>query len=192
MAVLKSSAATRRIPIVAFGPHVAAEAFARAEKAGADRTMARGAFLGSIGEHLNEFAERPDAAAIQAGCAGPISELGRRGLELLNQAEFYEAHEVLEHAWMAEPGEAGRVYRVLLQLAVAYHHLSDGNRRGAAKLLLRIRAWLDPLPARCRGVDVAAIRRAVAALQEQLDRLPADAPTAPLAMAHQTIPWSDT
>jgi uncharacterized protein len=190
ISVIKSGAATRRIPIVAFGPHVAKQDLARAERAGADRTLARGAFLASATDQIQELASRPDAPAIESGCRQPISDQGRHGLELLNRGEFFEAHEVLEHALMAEDGEAGRIYRVLLQLAVAYHHLNDGNRRGAVKLLLRIRPWLDPLPDVCRGIDVAAVRRVVIQLQEALDRLPADAATAPLAENHTPIPWA--
>ena len=189
IAVLKSSAATRRIPIIAFGPHVADLDLARADSAGADRTLPRGAFLSSLTDLLLEFASVPDAAAIDAACRQPMSEQARHGLELMNRGEFYEAHEILEHAWMAEPGEAGQVYRVLLQLAVAYHHLSDGNRRGAAKLLLRMRPWLDPLPDRCRGVDVSALRGAIAELQDALDRWPAGSSTAPLLEQRRPIPW---
>jgi predicted metal-dependent hydrolase len=190
ISVIKSSAATRRIPIVAFGPHVAEQDLARAERAGADRTLPRGAFLASATDQIQELAFQPDAPAIESACRQPISEQARHGLELLNHREFFEAHEVLEHALMAEAGEASRIYRVLLQLAVAYHHLSDGNRRGAVKLLLRIRPWLDPLPDVCRGIDVAAIRRVVTQLQDALDRLPADAATTPLADEYTPIPWA--
>ncbi|HET7009626.1 MAG TPA: DUF309 domain-containing protein [Anaerolineales bacterium] len=190
IAIVKSSAATRRIPIVAFGPHVATGDLARAERAGADRVLARGAFLNSLGDQFLELAAVPDTAAIAAGCVLPMSDTARHGLELLNGGEFHEAHEVLEHAWMAEPGEASRVYRVLLQLAVAYHHLRQENRRGAAKLLLRLQPWLDPLPPVCRGVDVAALRVIVGELQGALDRLPPGSPTAPLADARRPVPWS--
>jgi hypothetical protein len=49
-------------------------------------------------------------------------------------------------------------------------------------MLLRMRPWLALLPERCRGVDVAELRSALASLQELLDRWQADgeAPAAPL------------
>jgi predicted metal-dependent hydrolase len=45
-----------------------------------------------------------------------------------------------------------------LQVAVAYYQIQRGNYNGAAKMFLRMRQWIDPLPDRCRGVDVARLR----------------------------------
>jgi hypothetical protein len=57
-----------------------------------------------------------------------------------------------------------------LQIAIAYYQIERGNYRGATKMLLRVRQWLDPLPAVCRGVNVARLRedveRVYAALME--------------------------
>ena len=78
----------------------------------------------------------------------------------------------------------------MLQLAVAYHHLQEDNRRGAAKMLLRIRPWLDPLPDRCRGVDLTVVRRLVARLQQELDRWPTGESTATLSQPAPAIPSS--
>ena len=190
ISVLKSGAATRRIPILAFGPHVDDKPLAEAIRSGADRAMPRGAFLSDVAGWLESFAARTDVPALETACREPMSPLGLEGLELFNQGRFFEAHEVLEHAWMAEGDVAGRLYRVLLQLAVAYHHLREDNRRGASKMLLRIRPWLDPLPDRCRGVDLATVRRLVSELEQGLDQLPSgastktpslSAPSAPLA-----------
>jgi hypothetical protein len=69
-----------------------------------------------------------------------------------------------------DPGVDGTVYRTLLHLAVACLHTEQGNWRGAQKMLLRMRPWLASLPVQCRGVDVAALRAALASLQGQLDR----------------------
>ncbi len=192
ISVLKSGSATRRIPVLAFGPHVEEEALAEATRNGADRALPRGAFLSDPARWIESYASKPDARALEAGCRELLSDLGRQGLELLNAGEFYEAHEVLEHAWLAEATAGGQVYRVLLQLAVAYHHLREDNRRGAAKMLLRIRPWLDPLPDRCRGVDLAAVRRIVADLQANLDRLPAGDSTKSLALPAPVVPWGPT
>jgi hypothetical protein len=188
--VLKSGSATRRIPILAFGPHVEEEMLAEATHNGADRALPRGAFLSDPARWIETYASKPDADALEAGCREPLSDLGRRGLDLLNRGHFYEAHEALEHAWLAEATAGGQVYRVLLQLAVAYHHLQEDNRRGAAKMLLRIRPWLDPLPDRCRGVDLAVVRLLVVRLQQALDRLPAGESTSALARPVPVVPWA--
>ena len=188
ISVLKSGAATRRIPILAFGPHVDEKPLAEAIRSGADRALPRGAFLSDVSGWLESFAARTDVPALETACREPISPLGRQGLELFNQGHFFEAHEVLEHAWMAEGDVAGRLYRVLLQLAVAYHHLREDNRRGASKMLLRIRPWLDPLPDRCRGVDLATVRRLVSELQQALDQLPSGASTKTLSLSTPSVP----
>ena len=51
-------------PVVAFGPHVAAEALAAARAAGADRVMARGAFADRLPQILRGLADgAPEAGA---------------------------------------------------------------------------------------------------------------------------------
>jgi CheY-like chemotaxis protein len=166
--VLKTSAATRRIPIVAFGPHVESEALAQARRAGADLVIPRGELQASLAEIIGAWARRPDAAGMAQGCREPLTSEGRRGLELLNRGEFFEAHETLEHAWMSETGAGRELLRSLIQVAVAYLQIERGNRRGAQKILLRLRQWLDPLPSPCRGLDVEALRRQMETLRDLL------------------------
>lgn len=172
--VLKTSAATRRIPIVAFGPHVEKEPFERAQQAGADLVMTRGALQATLAEVLRDWVLITDQRAIGKACRQGRSELADEGIDHIRAGDFFEAHESLEKAWMAEPGPAGFLYRSLLQVAVAYLHIERGNYRGAAKLLLRLHQWLDPLPARCRGVDIERLKANVQALQDAFDRLGPD------------------
>jgi CheY-like chemotaxis protein len=167
---LKTSSATRRVPIVAFGPHVDGEALAQARAAGAERVVTRGQLHSSLGEILRGEARPVDSASIAEGCAGDLSAAARSGLEALRAGRYFEAHEHLERAILADPGPEATVYRALLHLAVAHLHTERGNWRGAQKMLLRMRAWTATLPARCRGVDVAALRAALESLQAQLDR----------------------
>ncbi len=168
---LKTSAATRRIPVVAFGPHVDKATLAQARDLGADLVVSRGELHRRLGDILVEHAAVPDWEAIAAACRQPLSDLARQGMELHNRGEYFEAHEALEHAWMAEPGPAGYLYRALLQVTVACLHLQRGNYRGAAKMLLRVHQWLDPLPDTCRGLDVARLKREVERLRGEVDRL---------------------
>jgi predicted metal-dependent hydrolase len=169
--VIKTSAATRRLPIVAFGPHVENLTLDRAKQAGADLVLTRGALQATLADVLREWAVVADQEAINSACQGSRSELAEEGIHHLKAGEFFEAHESLEKAWMAEPNSSGYLYRSMLQVAVAYLHIERGNYRGAAKLLLRLHQWLDPLPSRCRGVDVEALKANVRELQEALDRL---------------------
>lgn len=63
----------------------------------------------------------------------------RRGIELFNAGEFFEAHEVLEDAWRecAWGTLRRRHLQGLVQLAVAFHHESRGNLIGARSVLER-------------------------------------------------------
>ena len=169
--IIKTSAATRRIPILAFGPHVNEDALAAAMHAGADRALPRGQVVRQLAELARRHARTDDQSRLLGGCQEPLSELALKGIRLHNAGEFFEAHEELEHAWLEVQDEAGYLYRALLQVTVAHLHIERGNYRGASKMLLRIRQWLDPLPPVCRGVDVDSLRRQVDALRQEVQRL---------------------
>jgi hypothetical protein len=90
------------------------------------------------------------------------------GLRLSQAGGFFAAHEQLEAA-VLRPTARKALYRVLLQLVVAYLHFERGNRRGVQKMLFRLQPWLAPLPERCRGIDISAIRQTAEALQALVD-----------------------
>jgi predicted metal-dependent hydrolase len=81
-----------------------------------------------------------------------------KGLALFNQGEYWKAHEALEEAWRAEKGQARHLYRGILQVGVAYLHITRGNYDGALKLYRRSKYWLDPFPDVCRGVEVKRLQ----------------------------------
>jgi hypothetical protein len=62
----------------------------------------------------------------------------RQGVEEFNRAYFFEAHETLEELWRETSGPLRPFYQGLIQLAVALYHLSNGNRRGALNLLIKV------------------------------------------------------
>ena len=66
------------------------------------------------------------------------------GLELLNRGEYFEAHEAIEAAWRAEPGEIRQLYQGILQVAVVYHHVTRHNYNGARKVIQRAISNLSP------------------------------------------------
>jgi predicted metal-dependent hydrolase len=167
--VLSTSAATRRIPLLAFGPHVEAEHLQRARDLGVVKALPRGAFLAALPGILTEHARQLDPEAIETACRGELGARAVEGIRLVQTRDYFAAHEHLEAAVLDTDGPEAALYRVLLQLAVAYLHLERGNPRGARKMLLRLRGWLMPLPDVCRGVDVLRLRAQVNELQEALD-----------------------
>ena len=166
---LKTSAATRRIPILAFGPHVEERQLAAARDAGADQALPRGQLLASLGSLIREWAKVVDEEGLHSACQGELSRLGQEGIALLNSGEYFEAHEALEHAWMEAAELEGYLYRALLQVSVAYLHVERGNYRGALKMLLRLKQWLEPLPDACRGVDLALLKAQVQEFWQALE-----------------------
>lgn len=174
IAALKSSAATRRIPVVAFGPHTDLDLRARAIDVGCDAVIAKGRLVTALPELIQKYARLPDTTGLEAACEGELSALALQGIELFNRREFFEAHEELEHAWNEEPGSARELYRGILQVAVAYLQITRQNYNGALKMFLRMRQWLDPLPDQCRGVDVGQLRADALAARAELERLGAE------------------
>jgi len=61
------------------------------------------------------------------------------GVELFNQARFFDAHEALEDAWREVPRDLPlkKHLQGMVQLAVAFHHQSTGNFVGARSVLER-------------------------------------------------------
>ena len=86
-----------------------------------------------------------------------------RGIQLFNEAEFFEAHEVLEDVWRAAPATEKRFLQGLIQIAVAFHHHSTGNPLGARSLLVRGTRNLVGSPDDFGGIDISKLRRVLAA-----------------------------
>jgi predicted metal-dependent hydrolase len=112
----------------------------------------------------------------------PIPAAARRrafeaGVAAYDRSDFFEAHELLEPAWMgtAEPAERD-LLQGLIKLAAAYVHGVRGNPLGIARNLVgardRLAEAIDSPAAAASGIDVPAL---VAAIDERLTRLAADA-----------------
>jgi len=90
-----------------------------------------------------------------------LPEAALRGIRLFNEGEYFEAHEALEAAWRAEPGEIRGLYQGLLQAAVFYFHLQRGNLAGARKLYERCLRRLTPLAPVSAGIQVQTLRETI-------------------------------
>lgn len=102
-------------------------------------------------------------------CDAPLHPKAAEGLRLFNEGKYFEAHEALEVAWLEEKGKVRDLYRGILQVGVAYLHITRGNYRGAIKVHGRSQRWLKGWPNYCRGIDVEGLRRdAEAAINEVL------------------------
>lgn len=97
-----------------------------------------------------------------------------KGIEEFNRHNYFQAHEIWEDLWVGERGPEREFYQGLIQAAVALHHLSRGNLRGARTLWERSRAYLTPYGPRYLGVGLEALLIAMSSLFERLTDADAD------------------
>ena len=91
-----------------------------------------------------------------------------RGVNLFNRAHFFDAHEVLEDVWRSVPRDESRDdpsrrhlrlhIQGMVQLAVAFHHESRGNRVGARSVLERAVRNLKGAESSFPGLDLDRLR----------------------------------
>lgn len=83
-----------------------------------------------------------------------------RGIDLFNRTRFFDAHEELEKLWHSLPRGHPSRQRVqgMVQLAVAFHHVSTGNRTGALSVLERAVRNLEGAEASFPELDLAQLR----------------------------------
>ena len=93
-----------------------------------------------------------------------------RGLELFNRTCFFEAHEILEDVWHTLPRTSAEKKHMqgLVQLAVAFHHESRDNLRGARSVLDRALRNLAGAETSFPALDIEQLRRDLGAWQQHL------------------------
>lgn len=107
---------------------------------------------------IRSIPSRPDQLAIEPSI-GQADRAGlRRGADLFDAGEFWEAHEAWEEVWQGEPRPIRSFYQGLIQIAAAYHHWAVKHRprgvqlgieKGIEKLAWYLPGYLD--------VDAAAM-----------------------------------
>ena len=76
------------------------------------------------------------------------------GIQLFNEGEFFEAHEVWEDAWHMARGVKHDFYQGLIQCAVALEHYRRGNPRGVVSLYNSYPPKFAEVPPVFMGLDV--------------------------------------
>lgn len=85
-----------------------------------------------------------------------------RGLSQFNAGEFYEAHDTWEEIWQQLDGEPARFYQTLIQTAVIFVHMQNGNAAGVRAVYESLcRRNFPKLPDTYRGVDLRELRRSL-------------------------------
>ena len=84
-----------------------------------------------------------------------------RGLAQFNERLFFECHDTLEEVWSGVRGAPRDFFQGLIQVAVGFYHLGNGNPKGARTVLRRSLERLARYPARYAGVELEPLRAAV-------------------------------
>jgi predicted metal-dependent hydrolase len=93
-----------------------------------------------------------------------------RGISLFNTGHFFDAHEALEDVWRAAPPENKKFLQGLVQVAVAFHHYSTGNRVGMRSVLERaIRNLAEP-PGSFGQIQLTVLLQSLGQWREALDK----------------------
>jgi len=98
-------------------------------------------FGGGHGDHAAEFAERAGRAwrAIRDRpldpSPAPLETALAAAARLFDAGLYFEVHELLEPYWMKAAGADRQTLQGLIQIAVGFQHLANGNLAGARALL---------------------------------------------------------
>jgi hypothetical protein len=91
-----------------------------------------------------------------------------RGVDQFNTGYFFECHDTLEDLWSGISGTARDFLQGLIQVAVAFYHLGNGNRTGAQSLLARALRRFEAYPDVYGGFDLAAHRTEIASWRDRV------------------------
>ena len=111
---------------------------------------AEGQGAGVLLRQRAESATRALAALPLGVAAPPLTEALVSAAVLFDAGLAFEVHELLEPYWVRADGEEREALQGLIQIAVGYQHLANGNLAGA-------RALLDEGTTRIRGRNLAGI-----------------------------------
>lgn len=157
---------TRSIPIIAFGSHVEVDVLKRARQAGADHVWARSKMMSELANVVSRHLYPPQRTL--DGCDEPPSRLAVAGFLAFNQGDYFEQHEYLELAWLAETRPIRQLYQGVLQVGVAFLQIERGNWHGALKMFRRGLPRLRGLPPVCQGVQLDRFLSAVEAIHAEI------------------------
>ncbi len=94
----------------------------------------------------------------------------RKGVEEFNAGKFFECHESLEEVWLGIRGPARGFFQGIIQVAVGFYHLGNGNLTGAQSQLEKGLSNLAPYGDCFAGLDVSNLRSEVQSWLEKIRR----------------------
>ena len=148
---------TRGVPIYGYARTLDEALSQDARDAGVDVALATADLLAEppsvVNKHINPPTRYPD------GWDDALTAKARAGLILFNEGDYFEQHELLEEAWLAEERPIREMYQGILQIGVAFLQIERNNWAGTLKMFRRGLPKLRGLPDVCQGVQVGALQR---------------------------------
>jgi len=123
--------------------------------------------------------------------ATDIRTLLARGVDLFNQEDYFEAHEVWEDAWRQEQGERRRFLQGLIQVAAGFVKLQRRQPRGAKALLERGAEQIAEHADAELGFDLPPLLESVSKWRDVADKMVASGEydTGELAPPRLNLAW---
>lgn len=81
-----------------------------------------------------------------------------KGVAEFNTGYFFECHDTLEELWGGVRGASRDFFQGLIQVSVAFYHLTRGNETGAESMLSRALKRFERYPPRYFGFGLAEHR----------------------------------
>ena len=166
---IKNSKAAH-VPILGFGPHVDLQLREQALASRCTAVVGRGAIVSQLPHLIEKYKWVVD----QQRCLERPPALLVEGMKLFNQKEYFECHEIIEHAWNEEKAPVRLMYQGILQLGVACYHVQNKNWRGAMKLLERGLPKAKRFAPTCMGINIAQLVSDAEAIRQELIHLGPD------------------
>ena len=158
------------VPILGFGPHIDLSLRETALAAGCDAVVGRGAVVSNLAHLVDKYKWAID----DQRCRDETPPRLIQGIALFNQGDYYECHEVIEHAWNDEPAPVRIMFQGILQIGVACYHINQKNWRGAMKLLERGMPKIQRFAPACMRINLAKLLTDSEAIRAELLRLGPD------------------
>jgi hypothetical protein len=92
-----------------------------------------------------------------------------KGVREFNTGYFFECHDTLEDMWTGLRGPSRDFFQGLIQVSVAFYHLSNGNLAGADSMLRRALKRFEKYPDRYFGFDLGAHRQVLREWRERIE-----------------------
>jgi predicted metal-dependent hydrolase len=87
----------------------------------------------------------------------PYHELYLKGIELFNEEDFFESHEIWEELWSETQDERKKFYQGLIQVSVALLHFGNENFGGAKKVYESSCKYLRAYEPEFEGINVTQL-----------------------------------